>query len=464
MLTNIASVHLAAGLGTRMKSKVTKMLHPLAGRPLVGYTVKAAREAGAQRCVVVVGPQQGDAIRAALGDSCEYVVQHEQLGTGHAAMQAEPLLRDFDGLVLVLFGDAGLITGQTLEKLCEHHVRTGAAATLLSAVLPDPTGYGRVIRDQATGQVLRVVETKKPGDATPQELMVDEVFTSLTCFTSAKLWSALRRVGNDNAQHEYYFTDVFKFLVADGERVEACIADDWRETLCPNDRVDLAEAEAQLRVRINREHMLNGVTLVDPATTYIEDTVQIGRDTVILPNTHLRGSTVIGDDCRIGPDTTIENCRVGNNVEILYSYLRDGELADGVHFGPFAQMRPGSTLGPNVKIGNFNEVKNSHIGAGTKIAHLSYIGDADVGDEALIGCGVITVNYDGKKKFRTKIGSRAFVGCNTNLVAPVEVGDGAYVAAGSTITDRVPDDSFAIARERQVTKEGYMQKKREKSE
>lgn len=462
-MSNLAAVVLAAGNGTRMKSKVTKMLHPLAGRPLVGYSVKAARAAGAERCVVVVSPQNGDAIRAALGESCEYVVQAEQLGTGHAAMQAEPALRDFDGLVLVLFGDAGLITGETLEKLCEHHLAKGAAATLLSAVLPDPTGYGRVIRDEATGRVLKVVETKKAGDATPTEMLVDEVFTSLTCFTSAKLWAALRRVGNSNAQREYYFTDIFKILVADGERVDACIADDWRETLCPNDRVELAEAEEQMRARINRQLMLDGVTLLDPHATYIDDTVTIARDTVILPNTHIRGNTVIGEDCRIGPDTTIEDCRIGNNVEILYSYLREGELADGVHFGPFAQMRPGSTLGPNVRIGNFNEVKNSHIAAGTKIAHLSYIGDADIGSDTIIGCGVITVNYDGQKKYRTKIGSRTLVGCNTNLVAPVEVGDGAYVAAGSTVTDRVPDDSFAIARERQVTKEGYM-KKREKSE
>lgn len=462
--SDVAAVILAAGYGTRMKSKVTKMLHPLAGRPLVEYSVRAARAAGADRIVLVIGPRQGEAIRAALGDACEYAFQAEQLGTGHAALQAAEALRDFHGLVLVMFGDAAMIRGETLTDLIAHHRAKGARATLLSARLPDPTGYGRVIRDPVSGRVLRIVETKKPGDATPDETKVDEVFTAAACFDADRLWPALRRLSNDNAQREYYFTDVFKIMAADGEPVEAMVAPDWRESLCPNDRAELAEAEALMRARINRRLMLDGVTIVDPRTTYIDDTVTVGPDTIIFPNTFISGATSIGQDCRIGPNTTIKDCRIGDGVEILYSYLREGEIRDGASFGPFAHLRPGTVVGPRAKIGNFNELKNSTIGEGTKIAHLSYIGDATVGSETIIGCGVITVNYDGVKKWPTKIGSRALVGCNTNLVAPVEVGDGAYIAAGSTITERVPDDSFAIARERQVTKEGYMKKKREKSE
>ncbi|MGE5561133.1 MAG: bifunctional UDP-N-acetylglucosamine diphosphorylase/glucosamine-1-phosphate N-acetyltransferase GlmU [Chloroflexota bacterium] len=463
-LSDVAAVILAAGYGTRMKSKVTKMLHPLAGRPLVEYSVRAARGAGAERIVMVIGPRQGDDIRAAIGDACEYAFQAEQLGTGHAAMQAESALKGFRGLVLVLFGDAAMIRAETLNELIAYHREKNAAATLLTAKLPDPTGYGRVIREAVTGSVLRIVETKKPGDATPDEMKVDEVFTSVACFDSDKLWSALGRLTNSNAQREYYFTDVFRIIAADGDRVEAWIARDWREAVCPNDRVELAEAEALMRARINRKLMLSGVTIVDPRSTYIDDTVVIGPDTVIMPNTFICGNTVIGEDCRIGPNSTIKDCRIGNGVEIIYSFLREGEICDGASFGPFAHMRPGTVLGPRAKIGNFNELKNSRIGAGTKIAHLSYIGDATVGTDTIIGCGVITVNYDGTKKWPTKIGSRTLVGCNTNLVAPVEVGDDAYIAAGSTITDQVPNDSLAIARERQVTKPGYMKKKREKSE
>lgn len=463
-LSDIAAVVLAAGRGTRMKSKLTKALHPLAGRPAVEYTVRAARAAGAGRIVVVAAPENAEPIRSTLGDDCEYVIQQEQLGTAHAVMQAEAPLRDFAGRVLVLSCDAVMLRGETLRDLVAQNRRSGAAATFLSARLPDPSGYGRIIREGATDRVLRIVETKRPGDATPEELKVDEVFTSITCFDSAILWSTLKRISNDNAQHEYYITDVFKLMAADGLPMEAMIAPDWTEGLCPNDRAELAEAEARMRARVNRRLMLDGVTIVDPATTYIDDTVTIARDTVIMPNTFITGTTTIGEDCHIGPNTTIKDCRIGNGVEILYSLLRESEVCDGASFGPFAHMRPGTVLGPRAKIGNFNELKNAKIGAGTKIAHLSYIGDATVGADTIIGCGVITSNYDGVKKWPTKIGSRAFVGCNTNLVAPVEVGDGAYIAAGSTITDAVPNDSFAIARERQVTKEGYMKKKREKSE
>jgi len=449
-MSNIHAVVLAAGQGTRMKSKLYKVLHPVCGKPMVQHVVDTLADMRVEDVVVVVG-HGADAVRATLGDRVTYALQQEQLGTAHAVQQAVPFLQEKHGTTFILYGDVPLLSVETLTSLLQYHEEQQAAATVLTATLSDPTGYGRIIRSE-TGEVLRIVEHK---DATEAERAIREINTGIYCFDNQKLLQALAQVSNNNAQGEYYVTDCVGILREAGEKVAAFAAEDPDETMGVNDRVQLAEAEAYMRKRIAKRHMKNGVTIIDPATTYIGADVIIGQDTVIYPGTHLRGQTTIGADCVVGPQADLTNVQVEDGVTISYAVLADSRVANQAVVGPFAYIRPGSEIGPQVKIGDFVEVKNAKIGKGTKVPHLSYVGDAEIGESVNIGCGTITVNYDGAVKHKTTVGDGAFIGCNTNLVAPVAVGRNAYVAAGSTINQNVPDDALAIARARQENKLGY---------
>lgn len=443
-MSELVTIILAAGKGTRMKSSHPKVLHQVCGKAMVRHVLDAAEAAGSKRNIIVVG-FGADEVRAELGNAAEVVVQAEQLGTGHAVLQAEPLLRDERGTVMVLCGDTPLLTGALVKRLYEEHVKAGAKATVLTAVMPDATGYGRVIRT-AAGDVEKIVEHK---DATEEERAVQEVNSGIYCFEKEALFPALKNVGCDNAQGEYYLPDVLSILRERGEKIWAVAADDYEETLGVNSRLHLAQAEKILRRRKNIELMESGVTLMDPDSTFVDSNVIVGRDTVIYPFTWLEGKTVVGEGCTLGPSSRFTDAKIGNSVTAHFVYAHECEIESGATMGPYVHIRPDSHISNDVKIGNFVEVKNSKIGAGSKLPHLQYIGDCDMGAGVNMGCGTITVNYDGKQKFRTKIGDNAFVGCNSNLVAPVAVGDGAYVAAGSTITKDVPPEELAVARARQ---------------
>ena len=443
-MSELVTIILAAGKGTRMKSSHPKVLHQVCGKAMVRHVLDAAEAAGSKRNIIVVG-FGADEVRAELGNAAEVVVQAEQLGTGHAVLQAEPLLRDARGTVMVLCGDTPLLTGALVKRLYKEHEKAGAKATVLTAVMPDATGYGRVIRT-AAGDVEKIVEHK---DATEEERAVQEVNSGIYCFEKEALFSALKNVGCDNAQGEYYLPDVLSILRERGEKIWAVAADDYEETLGVNSRLHLAQAEKILRRRKNIELMKSGVTLMDPDATFVDSNVIVGRDTVIYPFTWLEGKTVVGEGCTLGPSSRFTDAKIGNSVTAHFVYAHECEIESGATMGPYVHIRPDSHISNNVKIGNFVEVKNSKIGAGSKLPHLQYIGDCDMGAGVNMGCGTITVNYDGKQKFRTKIGDNAFVGCNSNLVAPVAVGDGAYVAAGSTITKDVPPEELAVARARQ---------------
>lgn len=452
---SIYSVVLAAGQGKRMKSKLYKVLHPVCGKPMVGHVVSVLERLESSRPIVVVG-HGADEVRGYLGDRAEYALQERQLGTGHAVMQAAPLLAAADGLAIVVYGDTPLITEGSLRAMIELHRAQGAAATILTAIFAEPHGLGRVIRD-AAGNLDRIVEQK---DCTAEEAAIREINAGTYIFDNRKLFAALARVTNDNAQQEYYLTDVIGILQADGERVLAYCTADPSEAIGVNDRAALADAEKAMRERINRAHMLAGVTIVDAAQTYIEADVTIGSDTVVLPGCLLRGGTSIGEDCVIGPHADIADSVIADRVTIKQSVLTEAEVGADSSVGPFAYLRPKSKLGEQVKIGDFVELKNATLGDGSKVSHLSYVGDAVVGRNVNFGCGAITVNYDGFNKQVTEIGDDAFVGSNVNLIAPVKIGDRAYVVAGSTITHDVGADDMAIARERQTNKAGYAEKLR----
>ncbi|UVI33504.1 bifunctional UDP-N-acetylglucosamine diphosphorylase/glucosamine-1-phosphate N-acetyltransferase GlmU [Paenibacillus spongiae] len=447
------AIVLAAGQGKRMKSKLYKVLHQVCGKPMLGHVLQTVREAECERTVVVVG-HGAEAVQAYVGDGAEFVLQEQQFGTGHAVMQTEELLAEEEGTTVILYGDTPLVTAGTIQQLLELHTRAEAAATVLTAVMPNPQGLGRIIRDEA-GRVQRIVEQK---DCSPEQTAIKEINTGMYCFNNRKLFEALKQVTNDNAQGEYYLTDVLEILNQAGETVEAFCAPDFAEGIGVNDRVGLAEAEQLMRERIVRRHQVEGVTVIDPLSTYIEADVVIGSDTILYPGTFLRGRTVIGQDCVIGPNADITNTTIGNEATVKYSVVVDSEIGNTSAVGPFAYLRPGSKLGAGCKIGDFVELKNAEIGDGSKVSHLSYVGDAKVGKDVNIGCGAITVNYDGYNKSLTEIGDDAFVGSNVNLIAPVTIGDGAYIVAGSTITKDVPAGDMAIARERQVNKTGYAEK------
>lgn len=457
----IAAIVLAAGRSTRMKSKTPKALHPVGGRPLLAHILGALSESGVTRRVVVVG-YQAEAVRAAVdrllgAGTTEYALQSEQRGTGHAAQMAEPVLAGHAGTVVVVPGDTPLLSADVLRQLVDEHSHSEAAATLLTTVLPQDAGsYGRVLRDE-DGSVTGIVEAR---DATVEQLSLREINTSVYAFTAPALFAALRDLRPDNAQGELYLTDVIGLLHRSGARVAACVASDPDIVLGVNTRVDLAEITAKMRARTLRNLMLAGVTIEDPATTYVETTVRIGADTTLLPGTHLRGETIIGENCVLGPNSHITDSRLGDDVSVRASFVDGSEVGDGCRIGPFANLRPGTRLGRGVRIGDFVETKNATLHDRVSASHLTYLGDAEIGAGTNIGAGVITCNYDGVRKHRTTVGSDAFVGSSTILVAPVTVGDGALTAAGSVITHDVPADALALARERQTNKEDWAARRR----
>ncbi|MGM0941388.1 MAG: bifunctional UDP-N-acetylglucosamine diphosphorylase/glucosamine-1-phosphate N-acetyltransferase GlmU [Bacillota bacterium] len=452
-MTKRYAVVLAAGQGTRMKSKLYKVLHPVAGRPMVKHVIDQINTVKLDEIVTVVG-FGADIVKEQIGDESKFVIQEEQLGTGHAVLQAEDLLKENEGTTLVVCGDTPLITSETYQALFDHHEQTGAKATVLTAKAPNPYGYGRVIRN-AVDEVERIVEQK---DATEKELLVDEINTGTYCFDNQALFQALQNVSNDNAQGEYYLPDVIEILQKQGDKVSAFMTASFEETLGVNDRIALAEAEKTMKQRINEKHLRNGVAIIDPDNTYIEPDVEIEPDTIIHPGTILKGDTVIKGNAEIGPHSEVTNCYVGNGTVIKQSVASDSKIGNHVKIGPFAHIRPESSIGDQAKVGNFVEIKKTDLAEKSKVSHLSYIGDAKVGSNVNIGCGTITVNYDGKHKYLTTIEDDAFIGCNSNLIAPVTVGKGSYVAAGSTITKDVPEDSLSVARARQTNKEGYASK------
>lgn len=457
LMENLFAVVLAAGKGTRMKSKKHKVLHPVCGKSIIDHIIELLIDLGTDERVVIVG-HQGETVASHLEGRASLVRQDQQLGTAHAVMQSAPLLADKDGVTLVMNGDHPLFTRRTLAQLVQSHRESGAAATILTAVLPDATGYGRVIR-RSDGTVDRVVEHK---DATAEERKVQEISTGTFCFDNRLLWDALSKVSNDNKQGEYYLPDVIGILNQEGHPIGAQAMADPAEAGGVNDRIQLAAAEKVMQRRILHEHMMEGVTITDPDNTYIEAGVVIGEDTVIHPGSILRGRTRIGTDCVIGPYAELTDLEVEDGGIIRHSVLQGSQVKKQATVGPYTYVRPGSTLGEESKVGCFVDVKNTSLGRKSKISHLGYVGDAQVGEEVNIGCGAITVNYDGKNKHQTVIEDGAFVGCNVNMVAPVTIGKGAYVAAGSTIHRDVPEDALAIARERQTNKPEYAKKLRQK--
>jgi len=455
-MPGLTVVILAAGQGTRMRSRIPKMLHDLCGRPLVAWPIAAALGAGADKVVVV--DSADNTLDGHLPHGVTTVVQHAADGTGGAVRAAAGEI-DPGTTVVVLPGDHPLVTVEAIAGLVDEHATSAAAATMATAVLDDPAGYGRVVRD-AGGDVERVVETKVEGDAALEQLATDEVNTSIFAFDGAVLLEALQVLTPDNAQGELYLPDVLPVLRAAGRTVAAHDLGDPEIALGVNDRVQLARARAIAQARIHAEHGRNGVTIVDPASTVIEIGVRIGEDTVGEPSSFLRGATSVGRGCAIGPLTTLIDARIGDEVRIPHSYLTECEVRDGATVGPFAYLRPGALLRERSKAGTFVEIKNSDVGAGSKVPHLSYIGDADVGEDVNLGAATITANYDGASKHRTTIGDRVRTGVDTTLVAPVTLSDDAYTAANSAITKDVPSGALGIAREKQSNIEGYADRKR----
>ncbi len=444
---------LAAGEGKRMKSKLPKVLHRVCGKPMVQHVIDAVKGAGVEQLVVVVG-HKADEVKACLSDDIYTAYQKEQLGTGHAVMCAENFLKDKEGTVIILAGDAPLITEDTISKVLKYHESNGYAATILTADAENPEGLGRIIRD-GSGNVERIVEHK---DASEEERKVKEVNSANYCFNIKVLLEMLGKLDNKNAQGEYYLTDTIELIRKSGRKVGA-YKTSFTEFMAVNSKVQLYEADKAMRKRILYGLMEEGVTIIDPETVHIGTDVKVARDTVIYPGVILEGKTEIGEDCIIGQNTRIVDSVIDSAVKIQSSVIMDSHIMEGAQIGPFAYVRPESTIGKHARIGDFVEIKKSYIGDGTKVSHLTYIGDATVGKECNFGCGTVFVNYDGDGKHRTIVGDHVFVGCNTNLIAPVEVGDNSYIAAGSTITDNVPEEALAIARARQVNKDGWVKKK-----
>lgn len=449
------SVILAAGMGTRMKSKMPKVLHKVCGKPLSKWVIDASKAAGADKVCAVVG-HKAETVKEVLGDVCEFALQAEQKGTGHAVMQAIDVIKNSKGEVVILNGDTPLITAETINKAIEYHKNNGNQATVITAILDDATGYGRIVRDN-DGSVLKIVEQK---DASKEEKKINEVNSGMYVFDAQSLVYALDKITPNNAQGEYYLTDTLEILLSAGKKIGGYAISDNDEIRGINDRVQLNEAEKIMQKRINEYHMRNGVTMRNPESVYIEDGVEIGNDTEICQNVTIKSGTKIGSDCVIGSGSMLDRAVIHDGVDVLSSVILESEVDEGTHVGPFAYIRPNCHVGKEVKVGDFVELKNSNINDGTKISHLTYIGDSDVGKRVNFGCGTVTCNYDGKKKYRTTIGDDCFVGCNTNFVSPINVGDGVYIAAGSTITEDIPENSLSIARARQVNKEGWKDKRK----
>lgn len=446
---------LAAGQGTRMHSSTPKVLHRIGGRPMIHYMIRAANALKPSGIGVVVG-HEADVVRKVIQESLRdwgvtrpvtFIHQKSLTGSGAAVLESLPFLKKFK-TALVTAGDTPLLTFDTLHAVLKHHEDQKCQVTLLTARMRDPRGYGRIVRSPL-GEVVRIVEEL---DATPKEAAISEVNSGSYCFEVGLLVEAVKKLSPKNAKKELYLTDALEHIRTQGGRVSAYQTPTGEECQGVNNRLQQANAERILNRRMLERLMLSGVTVLDPATTYADADVEVGQDTLLMPGTILRGKTKIGSRCRIGPWTRIEDSQVGNECEVIASYVREARLLEKTSVGPYAHVRPGTTAGPRARIGNFTEVKASRIGYGSKVSHLSYIGDADIAEDVNVGAGTITCNYDGKDKHKTTIGAKAFIGSNTNLVAPVKVGRGALVAAGSTITEDVPDGALAIARERQVNK------------
>jgi bifunctional UDP-N-acetylglucosamine pyrophosphorylase/glucosamine-1-phosphate N-acetyltransferase len=454
---NLEVIILAAGLGTRMKSATIKILHRAAGRPIIDYVLDLACDLCPNPPVMVIGHQR-DAVQSAVGGRARFAIQEQQLGTGHAVLQAAAALSDAAGKrVLILSGDVPLTRPETLRRLLEEHEREGNALTLLTMKLSDPAMYGRIVRDES-GAVIRIVEFK---DASAEEKQIDEVNAGIYVFDGEHLFDNLRNLGNQNAQGEYYLTDLLGVLRGAGHRVGAVVAGDPVEALGVNSRADLAQVENEIQRRVVERLMKEGVTFRNPSTVVIDSTVTIEPDTVVYPFVTLEGQTAIGRDCVIDPGVHLNNVRVGNDVHVKTGTVaEDAVIEDEASVGPYAHLRPGTRLGRKVKVGNFVETKKAVFGEGAKASHLSYIGDADVGADVNIGAGTITCNYDGKNKHKTVLEDGVFIGSDTQLVAPVRVGKGAYVGAGSTITRDVPPGSLALSRTPQKVVEGWVERKK----
>lgn len=446
-------VILAAGKGTRMKSKLYKVLHKVCGKAMVEHVVDAARGTDPDQVVTIVGNGAEDAKKVLAGRS-DFAFQEKQLGTGHAVLTAAPLLADKEGATLVVTGDTPLFTTKTFNHLFAYHAQKGNAATVLTATAPNPYGYGRIVRDDQ-GNVLRIVEEKDASDA---ERKLDEINTGVFCFDNQKLFAALKHVGNDNAQGEYYLTDVLEILRNQGDRVGAYKMPDFSESLGVNDRIALAQATKIMQRRINENHMRAGVSFIDPTTAYIDADVEIGNDTVIEGNVVIKGHTKIGSDCLITSGSRIENSTIGDHVTITSSTLQETTMHDNTDIGPNSHLRPQAEIMQGAHIGNFVEIKKAQIGENTKVGHLTYIGDATLGKDINVGCGVIFSNYDGVKKFHSYVGDHAFVGAGATIINPINIADHSFIAADSTITKDVKKYEMAIARGRQVNKEDYWHK------
>ncbi|ERJ12463.1 bifunctional UDP-N-acetylglucosamine diphosphorylase/glucosamine-1-phosphate N-acetyltransferase GlmU [Haloplasma contractile] len=444
------AIILAAGKGTRMKSKLYKVLHPVLGKPMVEHVVDNLDRGNVEEKIVVVG-HGADEVKSVLEKSVKFTLQSEQLGTGHAVMMAEDLLKNQDGTTVVICGDTPLITTETIDKLINFHEQNESKATILSANMDDPTGYGRIIRDNQ--EVMKIVEHK---DATEKERQVSEINTGTYCFDNKLLFKYLNNISNENKQGEYYLTDVIEIFKKNRHKVLAYLIDDASETIGVNDRVSLARAEELLKKRINNQLMVNGVSIIDPNNTYISCDTEIETDTIIYPGTTILGKNKIGSDCIIGPNTHLENVEIGNSTTIKQSVITDSIVGNHTNVGPFAHFRKDAKIGNNGRIGNFVEIKNTTFGNNSSAAHLAYMGDASIGEHVNMGCGAITVNYDGTEKHKTVIGDHVFIGCNANLIAPIEIDDHSVIAAGSTLNQNVPKYTLAIARSRQINKEGYV--------
>lgn len=442
-----------------MKSEKAKVLHEVGGRPMLSYVLDRACEIGAKKTIVVVG-HQADKVRESFsGSGVTFVEQKEQLGTGHAVMQAEKALSRFRGDIIILSGDVPLITSETLKGLMEAHKKSRATLTVLTAEPEDPYGYGRIIKD-SNGKIKKIVEEK---DAIAKEKAVKEINTGIYCVDSEFLLKALKRIEPKNVQKEYYLTDIVGIAVNEKKRVATYRASDFKEVMGINSRIELAEAECITKIKTLENLMANGVTIIDPSSTYISQSVNIGPDTVIYPGAMISGNTTIGKGCSIGPGSIISNTRIGNGVKVkAYCVMEESEIKDDAVIGPLAHLRPQTVIEKGAHIGNFVEIKKSTIGEGSKANHLTYIGDATIGKGVNIGAGTITCNYDGFKKYQTIIEDNVFVGSDTQLIAPVKIGKGSLIGAGTTVTEDVPADSMVLSRVKQVTSKGVAKKWKEK--
>jgi bifunctional UDP-N-acetylglucosamine pyrophosphorylase / glucosamine-1-phosphate N-acetyltransferase len=447
------TIILAAGRGTRMKSKLYKVLHRVCGRTMVECVLTQLEKFKIDNIVTVVG-FGAEEVKSQLGNRSQYVLQEKQLGTGDAVKKTANLLAHTDGSTMVVSGDTPLFTAETFQQLFHEHEESGAVATILTSKAPNPFGYGRIVRD-SDGNVEKIVEQK---DASTTEQKIDEINTGVYVFDNQELFAALQKVNNDNAQGEYYLPDVIGIFKGEGKKISAYQMADFDESMGVNDRVALAKANQVMQRRINEFHMRNGVTMINPDATYIECDVKIGRDTVIEPGVHISGHTEIGEDCFIGANSDIRNCKIHDGVTITSSLLEESEMMTESDIGPYSHLRPHAVIGEHVHLGNFVEVKKAQIDEGTKVGHLTYVGNAHLGKNINVGCGVIFANYDGKNKHETEVGDESFIGSNANLIAPVKIADHSFIAAGSTITDNVKQYDMAIARQRQTNKPGYFKK------